>query len=75
MERESQEPMLASLFDSGVWQVNKKKKWTKKEFKFREEIDNLEVDDVTLDLGLEVNIFPKTNWENMGNPRLVWSPI
>jgi hypothetical protein len=33
------------------------------------------MDGVMLDLGSDVNIFPKKYWEVMGKPKLVWSPI
>ena len=31
--------------------------------------------DVILDLGFDINILPNKTWENMGKPKLVWSPI
>ena len=55
--------------------MNKKKKTTNKEFKFKAEIDNYEMDDVILDLGSYVNILPNLTWEQMGKPILVWSLI
>jgi len=33
------------------------------------------MDVVMLDLGFDVNIFPKKSWEFMGKQKLVWSPI
>ena len=34
-----------------------------------------EMQDVIIDLGPDVNIFPKKSWEVIGKPKLVWSPI
>lgn len=33
------------------------------------------MDDVILDLGYDVNILSKKTWEQMGKPKLFWSPI
>ena len=66
--------MATPLPKRGVRQVNKKKR-TNKKFKFRVEIDNFEMDDILLDLGSYVNIFPNNTWEKMGKPKLVWSLI
>ena len=52
-----------------------KKKRINREFKFKVEIGNYEMYDVILDLGYDVNILPKNTWEQMGKPKLGWSPI
>jgi hypothetical protein len=39
------------------------------------ELGSYEMEGVMLDLGYDVNIFPKKSWELMGKPKLVWSPI
>lgn len=57
-----------------MWHVVQKK-WTNRELKFRDEIGNYEMGDVILDLGFDINILPNKTWENMGKPKLVWSPI
>ena len=62
--------MLAPLPERGV-QYMVKKKWTNRDLKFRDEIDNYEIDDVILDLEYDVNIFPKKTLKKMGNPQLV----
>jgi hypothetical protein len=31
--------------------------------------------DIILDLGSEVNVFPKKTWKSMGEPTLGYSPI
>jgi hypothetical protein len=33
------------------------------------------VDNVILDLGSNVNVFPNNTWEMMGKPKLFWSPV
>jgi len=33
------------------------------------------MDQVILDMGSDVNIFPKQTWERMGRSALQWSPI
>jgi hypothetical protein len=38
-------------------------------------IDGYEIRDVMLDLGPDINIFPKNTWEAMGKPKLVYSYI
>jgi len=39
------------------------------------QIGEYEMDQVILDLGSDVNVLPKQNWEQMGIPMLQWSPI
>ena len=39
------------------------------------ELGRCEMQEVMLDLGFDVNIFPKNSWELMGKPKLVWFPI
>jgi hypothetical protein len=46
-----------------------------REFKMTTELGSYEMEGVMLDLGSDVNIFPKKSWELMGKPKLVWSPI
>jgi hypothetical protein len=59
------------------WDVcpGERKKCTGREFKMTIELGSYEMDGVMLDLGSDVNIFPKQSWELMGKPNLVWSPI
>jgi hypothetical protein len=64
----------APLPERDVCQVNKKKR-TGQEFKMTIELGGYDMDGVMLDLGSDVNIFPKKSWEVMGKPKLVWSPI
>lgn len=54
--------------------MNKKKR-THKEFKFRVDIDNYEMDEIMLDLDSNVNILSKKTWEKMGKPKRAWSPM
>jgi hypothetical protein len=46
-----------------------------REFKMTTELGKYEMEGIMLDLGSDVNIFPKKSWELMGKPKLVWSPI
>jgi hypothetical protein len=62
------------LPERDVCQVSKQKH-TGREFKMMVELRSYEMDGVMLDLGSDVNIFPKKSWELMGKPNLVWSPI
>ena len=39
------------------------------------QIEEYEMDQVILDLGLNTNILPKETWEHMGRPMLQWTPI
>jgi hypothetical protein len=52
-----------------------RRKCTGREFKMTTELGSYEMDGVMLDLGSNVNIFPKKSWELMGKPKLVWSPF
>jgi len=38
-------------------------------------IEEFEMDQVILELGLDANFLPKKTWERMGQPKLQWSPI
>ena len=38
-------------------------------------IGEYKMDQVTLDLGSDMNVLPKQTWEHMGKPALHWSPI
>lgn len=58
-----------------VHKVEKIKKRIGREMRLTTQIREFEMDQVILDLGSDVAIFPKKNWEIMGNPTLQWSPI
>jgi hypothetical protein len=51
------------------------KKRTSDEFRLSAQIGDYDMDQVILDLGSDVNVFPKKTWEMMGKPKLIWSPI
>ena len=61
--------MSTPLPERGVRNVVKKKR-TNREFKFRVEIDNYEMDDVILELGSDVSILTKKTWEQLGKTSL-----
>jgi hypothetical protein len=46
-----------------------------KEFKMTVELGNYEMKGIMLDMGYNVNIFPKKSWELMGKPKLMRSLI
>lgn len=48
---------------------------TRREMRLSTQIGEYEMDQVILDLGSDVNIFPKQTWERMGRPALQWSLI
>jgi hypothetical protein len=52
-----------------------KKRRTSREFSLSENIGYLNMGDIILYLGSEVNILPKTTWEAMGEPKFGYSPI
>jgi hypothetical protein len=75
MKEQGEETTIsAPLPERDVCQVSKKK-CTGREFKMTTELGGYNMDGVMLDLGSDVNIFPKKSWEVMGKPKLVWSPI
>lgn len=45
------------------------------EMRLSGKIGDYEMDQVILDLGIDMNVFPKQTWERMGRPALQWSPI
>jgi hypothetical protein len=48
--------------------VQRRKVWTGKEFRLAAQLDEFEIKDVMLDLGSDVSILPKKNWEALGKP-------
>jgi hypothetical protein len=75
MKEQGEETTISALLlEMDVCQVSKKK-CTGREFKMTTELGGYDMDGVMLDLGSDVNIFPKKSWEVMGKPKLVWSPI
>jgi hypothetical protein len=48
---------------------------TSREFKLNANIGDLNMGDIILDLGFEVNVFPKKTWKCMGEPTLGYSPV
>jgi hypothetical protein len=55
-------------------QVHRKKR-TSREFRLNANIGDFNMGNVILDLGSDVNIFPKKTWEAMGEPTLGYSNI
>jgi len=45
------------------------------EMRLTAQIRDYEMDQVILDMGSDMNIFPKQTWERMGRPALQWSTI
>jgi hypothetical protein len=48
---------------------------TSMEFRINANIVDFNMGDITLDLGLEVNVLPKKTWQCMAEPTLGYSPI
>jgi len=55
-------------------QVHRKKR-TSREFRLNATIGDFNMGNIILDIGLDVNIFPKKTWEAMGEPTLGYSNI
>jgi len=51
------------------------KKITNGEFKFSAQVGEYDIDNVILDFASNVKLLPKHTWEQMGKPKLLWSPI
>ena len=52
-----------------------KNRRTSREFSLNANIGYFNMGNIILDLGSEVNVFPKKTWEFMGEPQLGHSPI
>jgi hypothetical protein len=74
-EGNPEEFIVANLPERKASRVQRRKRRTGREFRLNAHIDDYEIKDVMLDLGSDVNIFPKKTWEAMGKPKLVYSPI
>jgi hypothetical protein len=48
---------------------------TSREFRLNASIGDLNMGDIILDLGSEVNVLPKKTWQCMGDPTLGYSPV
>jgi hypothetical protein len=62
------------LLNRVVHQVSKKRR-TNNELHLNAQIGEYDIDYVVLDLGSEVKVMRKKNWELMGKPKLIYSPI
>jgi hypothetical protein len=51
------------------------RKRTSREFRLNANIRYFNMGNVILDLGFEVNVFPKKTWKSMGEPTLGYSPV
>jgi hypothetical protein len=51
------------------------KRRNSREFRLNANIEYFNMGDVILDLGFEVNVFPKKTWKCMGEPTLGYSPV
>lgn len=58
-----------------VWKLRKHTLRIGREMRLIVQIEEYEMDHVILDLGLNVNVFPKQTWEHTGRHALQWSPI
>ena len=48
---------------------------TRREMRLHAQIGDYDMTDMILDLGSEVNVLTRQTWEQMGKPKLEWSPI
>lgn len=58
-----------------VRKLGKHKVRTGREMRLTAQIKEYEMDQVILDLGFDMNVFPKQTWERMGRSTLQWSWI
>jgi hypothetical protein len=70
-----EESIVANLPTRNASRIQRRKRRTGREFWLNAHLDEYEIRDVMLDLGSDVNIFPKKTWEAMGKPKLFYSPI
>jgi len=74
-EGNPEEVIYVNLAKRKESRVHRRKRMIGREFRLNADIDDFEIRDVMLDLGSDINILPNTTWEEMGNPKLVYSPI
>lgn len=71
----SEESISVILLDWHSKQVQWNKKRTRMEFCVDAHISSFQNKDSMLDLGSDVNIFPRKTWEALGKTKLVFSPF
>jgi hypothetical protein len=69
------EYIFANLLERKESHVKRRKKTTGREFWLNAQLDCYEIEDIMLYLGSNVNILPNKTWEEMGKPKLFYSPI
>jgi hypothetical protein len=68
MEESPEARIMTNLPEKNTQRVQRRKIRTGKEFRLATQLDEFEIKDVMLDLGSDVNIFPKKTWEALGKP-------
>lgn len=68
----SEEMIYENLPERNSRWVQWNKKRIRREFRVYVQIAGFQIKKSMLDLGLNVNIFPKKTWEALGNPKLVY---
>jgi hypothetical protein len=68
VEGNQEEPITANLLEMNTSKVQRRKRRSRREFILSTHIDDYEIRDVMLDLGFDINIFPKKTLEVMGKP-------
>jgi hypothetical protein len=74
-EEPIEEGIRTNLPKKSTQRLQRRKVRTGKEFRLVAQLDEFEIKDGMLDLGSDVNIFPTKTWEDLGKPRLTYSPI
>ena len=67
---ESDRRMTTNLSEGHSHRVKKRERRTGREFRLNALVEGHEIKDVMLDLGSDVNIFPKKSWEAMVKPKV-----
>jgi hypothetical protein len=75
VEEGENESYMSSLLPKWDMLHVSRRKHTGRDFKMTGDLDKYDMEGIMLDLGSDVNIFPKKSWELMGKPKLVWFPI
>jgi hypothetical protein len=75
VEGNQEDSITAKLLEMNISRIQRIKRRSRREFILSTHIDDYEIRDVMLDLGFDINIFPKKTLEVMGKPYLVYSLI
>lgn len=74
-EEEKGETISTNIPEKHLRRIQRNKKRTSREFWIDAQVARFHIKDTMLDLGSDVNIFPKKTWEVLGKMQLKHSPI